>query len=52
VSYQQVVLAWELTRYQRLFVIPSARNPHEICDSFAAEDLRLSEQELRILSGE
>ena len=51
VSYQRVVLAWELTRYQRLFVIPSARNPHEIRDSFAAEDLALSEQELRILSG-
>jgi aryl-alcohol dehydrogenase-like predicted oxidoreductase len=51
VSYQRVVLAWELTRYQRLFVIPSARNPHEIRDSFAAEDFKLSEQELRILSG-
>ena len=28
-SYQRVVLAWELTRYERLFTIPSARNPQE-----------------------
>ena len=49
VSYQRVVLAWELTRYGRLFTIPSARNPHEIRDSFAAIDLRLTDEELAIL---
>jgi len=46
VSYQRVVLAWELTRYDRLFTIPSARNPHEIRDSFAATELRLTDEEL------
>lgn len=49
VSYQRVVLAWELTRYDRLFTIPSARNPHEIRDSFAAVDLRLTDDELALL---
>ncbi|NEG89921.1 aldo/keto reductase [Bifidobacterium aerophilum] len=49
VSYQRVVLAWELTRYDRLFTIPSARNPHEIDDSFAATELRLSDEELAAL---
>ena len=46
VSYQRVVLAWELTRYDRLFTIPRARNPHEIRDSFAATELRLTDEEL------
>lgn len=49
VSYQRVVLAWELTRYDRLFTIPSARNPHEIRDSFAAVDLRLTDEEMATL---
>ncbi|MCH9276812.1 aldo/keto reductase [Bifidobacterium amazonense] len=49
VSYQRVVLAWELTRYDRLFAIPSARNPHEINDSFAAINLRLTPEELAVL---
>ncbi|WP_225431707.1 aldo/keto reductase [Bifidobacterium platyrrhinorum] len=49
VSYQRVVLAWELTRYGRLFTIPSARNPHEIRDSFAAVDMRLTDEELAVL---
>ncbi|WP_241677205.1 aldo/keto reductase [Bifidobacterium jacchi] len=49
VSYQRVVLAWELTRYGRLFSIPSARNPHEVRDSFAAIDLHLSLDELTAL---
>ncbi|MFC5221606.1 aldo/keto reductase [Bifidobacterium leontopitheci] len=48
-SYQRVVLAWELTRYDRLFTIPSARNPHEVRDSFAALDLRLTDDELAAL---
>ncbi|WP_243394373.1 aldo/keto reductase [Bifidobacterium parmae] len=49
VSYQRVVLAWELTCYGRLFTIPSARNPHEIRDSFAAIDLHLTGEELAAL---
>lgn len=46
-SYQRVVLAWELTRYERLFTIPSARNPQEINDSFAATQLQLTQKSLR-----
>lgn len=49
VSYQRVVLAWELTRYDRLFTIPSARNPHEVRDSFAAVNLTLAPEELSLL---
>ena len=48
-SYQRVVLAWELTRYERLFTIPSARNPQEINDSFAATQLQLTQEELAML---
>jgi pyridoxine 4-dehydrogenase len=44
-----VVLAWELTRYERLFTIPSARNPQEINDSFAATQLQLTQEELAML---
>ncbi|PJM75859.1 oxidoreductase [Bifidobacterium simiarum] len=51
-SYQRVTLAWELTRYEGLFTIPSARNPHEIEDSFAATSLRLTDGELRYLNME
>lgn len=49
-SYQRVVLAWELTRYGRLFTIPSARNPQEINDSFAATELTLTPDELAMLN--
>ncbi|MBW3080954.1 aldo/keto reductase [Bifidobacterium sp. 79T10] len=49
VSYQRAVLAWELSRYGRLFTIPSARNPREIRDSFAAVDLRLTPEEVSLL---
>lgn len=49
-SYQRVVLAWELTRYSRLFTIPSARNPQEINDSFAATELTLTPDELAMLN--
>nr|WP_278754864.1 aldo/keto reductase [Bifidobacterium catenulatum] len=49
-SYQRVVLAWELTRYERLFTIPSARNPQEINDSFAAAELMLTPDELAMLN--
>jgi aryl-alcohol dehydrogenase-like predicted oxidoreductase len=46
ISYQRVVLAWELSRCETLITIPSARNPHEIQDSFAATQLLLTEEEL------
>ncbi len=49
-SYQRVVLAWELGRYGRLFTIPSARNPQEINDSFAAVDLTLDPDEIAMLN--
>ena len=49
-SYQRVVLAWELSRYKRLFTIPSARNPQEINDSFAATELTLTQDELAMLN--
>lgn len=49
-SYQRVVLAWELSRYSRLFTIPSARNPQEINDSFAATELTLTPDELAMLN--
>ena len=49
-SYQRVVLAWELSRYERLFTIPSARNPQEINDSFAATELTLTQDELTMLN--
>lgn len=49
-SYQRVVLAWELSRYSRLFTIPSARNPQEINDSFAAAELTLTQDELAMLN--
>lgn len=45
-----MVLAWELSRYDRLFTIPSARNPHEIQDSFAATELTLADEELGFLN--
>ncbi|NEG95432.1 aldo/keto reductase [Bifidobacterium sp. SMB2] len=49
-SYQRVTLAWELAQYDRLFTIPSARNPHEIQDSFAATTLSLTASELDYLN--
>lgn len=49
-SYQRVTLAWELAQYDRLFTIPSARNPHEIKDSFAATSLELTSDELDYLN--
>ena len=49
-SYQRVVLAWELAQYERLYTIPSARNPHEINDSFAATGLELTCDELAKLN--
>jgi pyridoxine 4-dehydrogenase len=49
VSCQQVVLAWELSRHANLFTIPSARNPFEARDCFAAQDLVLTDKDLALL---
>ncbi|RBP97615.1 aldo/keto reductase [Bifidobacterium aemilianum] len=46
VSYQQVVLAWELAKGSHVFVIPGAHRPQTILDSLKAGDLTLSPEEL------
>lgn len=46
VSYQQVVLAWELAKGDHVFVIPGAHRPETILDSLNAGDLELTEEEL------
>ncbi|WP_314686527.1 aldo/keto reductase [uncultured Bifidobacterium sp.] len=49
VSYQQVVLAWELAQGDHVFVIPGAHRPATILDSLKAGDLRLGAEELSAL---
>ncbi|NEG69703.1 aldo/keto reductase [Bifidobacterium choloepi] len=46
VSYQQVVLAWELAKGDHVFVIPGAHRPETILDSLKAGDLELTPEEL------
>jgi aryl-alcohol dehydrogenase-like predicted oxidoreductase len=46
VSYQQVVLAWELAKGDHMFVIPGAHRPATILDSLKSGDLELSAEEL------
>lgn len=46
VSYQQVVLAWELAKGDHMFVIPGAHRPETILDSLNAGDLELTDEEL------
>ena len=46
VSYQQVVLAWELAKGDHMFVIPGAHRPETILDSLKADQLELSPDEL------
>lgn len=46
VSYQQVVLAWELAKGDHMFVIPGAHRPETILDSLNAGDLELTDKEL------
>ena len=48
-SYQQVVLAWELAKGDHVFVIPGAHRPATILDSLKAGDLELSEEDLATL---
>lgn len=50
VSYQQVVLAWELAQGDHVFVIPGAHRPATILDSLQAGELELSESELARLN--
>ena len=46
VSYQRVVLAWELAKGDHMFVIPGAHRPETILDSLKADELELTEEEL------
>ena len=46
VSYQQVVLAWELAKGDHVFVIPGAHRPETILDSLKADQLELTPEEL------
>ena len=46
VSYQQVVLAWELAKGDHVFVIPGAHRSETILDSLHAGDLELTPDEL------
>ena len=46
VSYQQVVLAWELAKGDHMFVIPGAHHPETILDSLKADQLELTPEEL------
>ncbi|MFT8856814.1 aldo/keto reductase [Bifidobacterium aquikefiri] len=49
VSYQQVVLAWELSKGDHMFAIPGAHRPATILDSLHAGQLELSADELATL---
>ncbi|MDD6373155.1 MAG: aldo/keto reductase [Bifidobacteriaceae bacterium] len=49
VSYQRVVLAWELAKGDHVSVIPGAHRPQTIVDSLQAGDLKLSDEELAYL---
>lgn len=46
VSYQQVVLAWELSKGTHVFVIPGAHRPATILDSLQSGELGLTVDEL------
>lgn len=50
VSYQQVVLAWELAQGEHVFVIPGAHRPATILDSLQASHLQLSQEALAELN--
>ncbi len=46
VSPQQVALAWELARSERVIPIPGASKPHSVTDSTAAVHLKLDDEDL------
>lgn len=50
VSPQQVCLAWELARSERMIPIPGASRPESIRDCVKAADLTLSDDEMKLLS--
>lgn len=50
VSYQQVTLAWELAQGDHMFVIPGCHRPETFLDSFAADGLELTDEELALLN--
>ena len=49
VSYQQVVLAWELAKGDHMFVIPGAHRPATILDSLKAGELKLDDEDFATL---
>lgn len=49
VSYQEVVLAWELAQGDHVFVLPGAHRPQTILDSLQAGELELNAEELALL---
>ncbi|OZG63998.1 aldo/keto reductase [Bifidobacterium hapali] len=49
VSYQQVVLAWELAKGDHMFVIPGAHRPETILDSLKAGELKLDDEDFATL---
>lgn len=49
VSYQQVVLAWELSLGEHMMVIPGAHRPATILDSLKAAELQLTQEELETI---
>ncbi|BDR55212.1 aldo/keto reductase [Bombiscardovia apis] len=49
VSYQQVILAWELAQGEGMFVLPGAHRPETIVDSLQGGELQLSKEELALL---
>lgn len=49
VSPQQVVLAWELRKSERLIPIPGASRPESITDSAKASDLDLTDEQFQLL---
>lgn len=49
VSPQRIVIAWQLSKSKAMLPIPGSSQLENILDCLAAADLRLEEQELRIL---
>ncbi|MFC0266388.1 aldo/keto reductase [Alloscardovia macacae] len=50
VSYQQVVLAWELAMGDHMMVLPGAHRSETILDSLRADELVLSQEEIDLLN--
>lgn len=50
VSYQQIVLAWELAMGDHMFVLPGTHRSATILDSMKADSVELSADELDLLN--